>query len=275
MSGRFQENVEPRTDVVSVPRDSARARVADFIHASILDARLVEEPFFHLEFDRVFPGDLYASMVAHMPDASDYRPMSGRVKTEGENPTRVKLDLFPEYVRHLPAGKRAVWSVVGGALCSRTVKASLIDRLALRLAQRFGEHYRGVGLYPIPILTRDIAGYSIAPHTDTQWKGITVQFYLPADESVLDVGTVFHATLPDGSLTRRSQMRFAPNTGYAFVVGDDTWHSVDEVGPGVRTRDSILLTYFVDAGALRILRNRGRRIGNFLRNEARHLRPAR
>jgi carbohydrate-selective porin OprB len=66
-------------------------------------------------------------------------------------------------------------------------------------------------------------------------------------------------------------MRFAPNTGYAFAVADDTWHSVDEVGADIRTRNSILLTYFVDQGALRRVRNRSRRIGNFILHEARHL----
>jgi hypothetical protein len=39
----------------------------------------------------------------------------------------------------------------------------------------------------------------------------------------------------------------------------------------VTTRDSILLTYFVDAGPLRYLRNRGKRIGNFVLNEVRHI----
>jgi hypothetical protein len=32
-----------------------------------------------------------------------------------------------------------------------------------------------------------------------------------------------------------------------------------------------LLTYFVDTGLLRILRNRGKRIGNFLLSEAKHV----
>jgi hypothetical protein len=68
-------------------------------------------------------------------------------------------------------------------------------------------------------------------------------------------------------------MKFAPNTGYAFAVGKDTWHSADPVGPEVTTRDSILHTYFVDAGILRVLRNRGKRIGNFLRNEFRNYVP--
>ena len=68
-------------------------------------------------------------------------------------------------------------------------------------------------------------------------------------------------------MPKRKQMKFAPNTGYAFAVDKETWHSADPVGPEVTTRDSILLTYFVDAGALRFLRNRGKRIGNFLLNE--------
>ena len=45
--------------------------------------------------------------------------------------------------------------------------------------------------------------------------------------------------------------------------------AADPVGPEVTTRDSILLTYFVDAGPLRYLRNRWKRVGNFVLNESR------
>ena len=94
-------------------------------------------------------------------------------------------------------------------------------------------------------------------------QGVTVQTYYCASPAP-------RLQLPDGSLPKAMQMRFAPNTGYAFAVGSDTWHSADPVGTEVETRDSILLTYFVDAGLLRILRNRGKRIGNFLLSEAKH-----
>jgi len=98
-----------------------------------------------------------------------------------------------------------------------------------------------------------------------------VQFYLPYDASAPHIGTVFHERLADGSLPRTSQMKFVPNTGYAFAVGQDTWHSADPVGTEVETRDSILLTYFVNSGLLRILRNRGKRAGNYLLSEFRHM----
>ncbi len=171
----------------------------------------------------------------------------GHDLTDGTH-TRVKIDLFPEYIRALPPEKRAVWDVVGRALCSETVKRAFVRRLAPGLRRRFGADFAKVGMYPIPILTRDIPGYQITPHPDTHWKGITVQLYLPRDDATSHIGTIFHERLPDGSMPKRTQMKFAPNTGYAFAVGEDTWHSADTVGPEVKTRDSILLTYFVDPG---------------------------
>jgi hypothetical protein len=242
--------------------------------ANIEAGRAVETPFFHLELDRVFPDDIYTAMVANMPNAADYRPLPGRNKgniREDGSSTRVKIDLFPEFTRHLPEPKRTTWDLVGRALCSGEVQTAFMRRLAPGLTRRFGEHFGEVGMYPIPVLTRDIPGYRITPHTDTRWKGITVQLYLPRDASATHIGTIFHDRLPDGSLPKATQMRFAPNTGYAFAVGDNTWHSADPVGTEVETRDSILLTYFVDAGLLRILRNRGKRVGNFLLSEAKHL----
>jgi hypothetical protein len=126
-------------------------------------------------------------------------------------------------------------------------------------------------MYPVPILARDIPGYRIAPHPDTHWKAITAQLYLPSDASTPHIGTIFHDRLPDGKMPKSKQMRFASNTGYAFAVDRHTWHSADPVGPEVTTRDSILLTYFVDAGALRYLRNRGKRVGNFILHEFRRI----
>jgi hypothetical protein len=254
--------------------DTNVSKLIDGVVGNIDAARAVDKPFFHLEFDRVFPDDIYAAMVDQMPNAADYRPLPGRNKgniREDGSSTRVKIDLFPEYTRHLPGTKRAVWDCVGRALCSAPVQAAFMRRLAPGLERRFGANFADTGMYPIPVLTRDIPGYRITPHTDTQWKGITVQFYLPRDDANTHIGTIFHDRLPDGSLPKATQMKFARNSGYAFAVGDDTWHSADPVGAEVATRDSILLTYFVDSGLLRFLRNRGKRVGNFVRNEVKHL----
>jgi hypothetical protein len=257
----------------SLDRQHAIERLSQFVAASVDAARTGEAPFYHLVFDRVFPDDVYAAMLTAMPVAADYRPMSGRAKgndlADGTH-TRVKIDLFPEYIRSLPPEKRVVWDVVGRALCSAALKEAMVRRLAPGLGRRFGADFAKVRLYPVPILTRDIPGYRIYPHPDTHWKGITVQLYLPRDHAATHVGTIFHERLPDGSMPKHTQMTFAPNSGYAFAVAEDTWHSADPVGPEVSTRDSILLTYFVDKGPVRYLRNRGKRVGNFVLNETRN-----
>jgi hypothetical protein len=264
--------VYDQTDLNLQDISRAEKDLSRFIASSVRAGRASETPFHHIVFERVFPDDIYAAMLLAMPVASDYRPMAGRSKARSlvnRVHTRVKIDLFPEYIRSLPPEKRVLWTTVGRALCSTEVKDAFIERLAVGLAQRFGSDLSKVGLYPIPILTRDIPGYFITPHPDTRWKGITAQFYLPPDETTLHVGTIFHERLQDDSLPVRARMKFSPNTGYAFAVGKETWHSVDPVGPEVETRDSILLTYFVDVGLLHFFRNRGRRVANFLNKEFR------
>src|SRR4029079_12182060 len=100
--------------------------------------------FHDLELDRFLPDDVYAAMLDALPVAGDYRRMSGRRKVDVRpdgTPTRVKIDLFPEYIRSLPPEKRAIWDVVGAALCSEPVKLAFMRRLAPGLGRRFGADY--------------------------------------------------------------------------------------------------------------------------------------
>jgi hypothetical protein len=246
-----------------------------FVADSVKNAQADDAPFYHLRFERVFPEDFYGEMLDAMPMTEDYRAMSGKSKTGSSRPdgkpTRTKIDLFPEYIRHLPPKKRSVWDAAGRVLRSKEVGSAFMERLAPGLQRRFGAKFANVRMYPVPILTRDIPGYRIFKHTDSLWKGITVQLYLPPDNSTPHIGTIFHEVLPNGTKPKKAQMPFSPNSGYAFAVADNTWHSADPVGPEVNTRDSILLTYFVDAGPFRFVRNRGRRFMNAVVNELRNL----
>src|SRR5207244_11064390 len=102
------------------------------------------------------------------------------------------------------------------ALCTETRKNAFPRKIAPGLEKGFGSEFASVRMYPIPILTRDIPGYSIAPHTDTGWKGITVQLYLPSDDANTDIGTIFHDVLPDGTKPKVAQKKFSRNSGYAL-----------------------------------------------------------
>jgi hypothetical protein len=252
--------------------DGSVTRASEHLVGSITAATESQDPFAHIRFADAFPPDLYTEMLDEMPAKDDYRRMSGRARsTDGD--VRTKLDLLPEWIRRLPAQKRAVWQVVGHALRSPEVRDAFRRKLAPGLERRFGPRHADVGMYPLPLLTRDVPGYQIPVHPDTRWKGITVQIYLPRDRSGEHVGTVFHKRNADGAYEARYRMPFWPNTGYAFAVGQDTYHSVDVVGPEVPTRDSILLTYFVDKTLLQLVRNRSKRFGNAVLATARGLLP--
>jgi hypothetical protein len=234
------------------------------------------EPFHHLRLKDFFPVEVYDAICDAMPDESAYRPMSGRAREARRadgSPTRTKLHLLPEVVRRFPPEQRDVWSAVGAALCSHAVRDAFVERLAPGLEKRFGGRFREVDFYPIPILTRDVRDYSIGIHPDTRHKGMTIQLYLPRDAAIGHVGTQFHRRLEGKRYEAVCQVPFVPNSGYAFAVGTDTYHSLAKLGPEVRTRDSILLTYFVDETRWQKVSNRVKRFGNFVAGEVRRLVP--
>jgi hypothetical protein len=77
----------------------------EFVVDSVQRSSTDTAPFHHLQFQRVFPEDFYTAMLQAMPAANDYRAMSGKTKMASSRPdgqpTRAKIDLFPEYLRHL------------------------------------------------------------------------------------------------------------------------------------------------------------------------------
>lgn len=251
------------------PKASIIARTIEHLCGAIDAAAENHEPFAHIRLIDAFPMDVYSEMLNAMPAKEDYRRMSGRARSPRKGDVRTKLDLLPEWIGNLPAEKRWVWQVVSQSLRSTQVREAFMRRLASGLERRFGAGYAMVGLYPLPVLTRDSPGYRIGIHPDTRWKGMTIQIYLPRDRSIEHVGTVFHKRSGDGSYQVCSHMPFWPNTGYGFAVGEDTYHSVDTVGQEVRTRDSILLTYYVDRTLFEMAHNRWKRLGNFLLAKAR------
>src|SRR5262245_13593104 len=89
--------MDQTTKLSAYDRRQATDRLANAIVQSIEAARGLEKPFFHLEFDRVFPDDVYSQILALMPESADYRPMQGSSKghdiKDGTN-TRVTMDLF-------------------------------------------------------------------------------------------------------------------------------------------------------------------------------------
>jgi len=187
--------------------------------AAVERADLRSEPFDHIYMERVLDAETYQALLAAMPDRRFYHDLKHRdaLRTDGSS-TRLRMYLYPEMLRRLPKEQKRVWMPVARALCSAALEKAFKQKFRESLEERFGKPAEKIGVYPIPILLREQPGYKISVHSDVPTKAVTVQFYLPKDESQRGIGTIFHESDKGAGAKKTTQMAFLPSSGYAFPV---------------------------------------------------------
>jgi len=64
---------DSRSNQKDVQNSWSVSTLTEFVAESVRNAREGNVPFYHLQFDRVFPPDFYAEMLRTLPGESDYR----------------------------------------------------------------------------------------------------------------------------------------------------------------------------------------------------------
>jgi hypothetical protein len=237
---------------------------AEFVGA-VERSEVRHKPFDHIYMEGVFDPDSYAALLSAMPDRRFYHDLRHRdaLRKDGTS-TRLRMYLYPELVRRLPAEQRKVWLPVAEALCSKALEDAFKNKFRGALERRFGKPAEKIGVYPIPILLRDQPGYKISVHSDVPTKAITVQFYLPKDDKQRAIGTIFHEGAKGAKAKKTTQMPFMPATGYAFPVSlTESWHSAAETTESDGERVTMMVTYYVADNPRTWLKYRLRRALNF------------
>jgi len=257
----------------TLSRDGAARSAAPESPAPGLDlVRLVDTsvlettPFEHVCLEGAFPAALYRRLLDNLPETPRYRELRHpeAMQADGHSARR-KFYLYPEHVWLLPAGQRAVWLDLARLLRSPALQEAFKRKFRGALERRFGRPLDRLTFYPVPILVRDLGGYRLGIHADTLRKAITVQFYLPRDDSQIQLGTIFHEGPQGAAAQRTRRLPFRPATGYAFpVVPDGSWHSVAPTTAADGPRDSLMLTYYVQDGLGGWLAQRAKRLAVFL-----------
>jgi len=228
----------------SLSEDSPEAAFVTAVDRSALR----HDPFDHIYMEQVLGPTGYTPLLAALPDREHYHELVHKdaMRADGSS-TRLRMYLYPELLWRLPAEQRRVWMPVARALCSKRLQDAFKRKFCNALEERFGKAVERIGLYPVPILLRDQPGYRIGIHADAPTKAITVQFYLPQDESQRHLGTIFHAGKSGEAAGRIVRMQFLPATGYAFPVArTKSWHSAANASEGDGERVSMMVTYYVD-----------------------------
>jgi len=248
---------------MSTHLESARdiyTRVLAHLLAQIRIAAVWDEPFSHMYFEELFPADVYAALLAHLPPADQY--WTGPHDPNARHCVRTFYNLTTVGVRRFPVGCRNLWRGVVAALTDPELKRCLYGKLAPDLIHRYGVKEAGVpdlAGHPRPTLYRDIEGYEMPPHADTLKKVVTMHLYLPADLSQIHLGTALYQRKPgplsrsdwQASFTIARQFEFRPNSGYAFVVNNSvsrqSWHGRELLPAGAGIRNTLLNTFFSES----------------------------
>jgi hypothetical protein len=234
--------------------DDEFRRVLECATNSILNAETFRKPYPLIRFRDFFPADFYARLVQRFPDVDRFAGLNG-------DGTRREYALYDERSDPGSEESRTLWGIVRRVLASQEIASALREKLdeGFRIrSKRSGETWP-VPMHPRPVLYTDLNGYAIKPHPDTRRKVLTMQIYLPSDDSQRELGTAIYKVSPMGifawksyGLVKDKTVPFLPNSGYAFVVIHpaysllrSSWHGREAINvPVERPRLSILNTYY-------------------------------
>lgn len=237
------------------------ASVEEQFVAAVERSELRHQPFDHIYMEGVLDPVVYRDLLALMPERRFYHDLRHRdaLRKDGSS-TRLRMYLYPEMLRGLPKEQKRIWLPVARALCSPALEEAFKRKFRATLEERFGKPAEKIGVYPIPILLRDQPGYKISIHSDVPTKAVTVQFYLPKDDSQRGIGTIFHESDKGPGANKTTQMPFLPSSGYAFPVSlTKSWHSAAQTTQDDGERVTMMVTYYVADSPLTWLKYRLRR----------------
>jgi len=218
----------------------------------IANAPVREYPFPHIVVHDVFPQEFYGELRANLPEQSALKTLGelGRIKG-GDYPARLVMPLTRETIATLPQTQRAFWEHVGNWILGGGFGRAMLAKFEPWLRARLGE----LGKHDFSdevLIVRDLVSYALGPHTDARHKVLSFLFYLPADDSQSHLGTSIYAPNDpqlrceggpehDPRKFRRiATMPYVPNTLFAFMKTNNSFHGVEPVrGQNVR-RDVML-----------------------------------
>ncbi len=239
--------------VLEAPSDDHVA-LRDHLVAKVQAAPLERDPFCHFYMEGVFPAAMYPALLRNFPPKEHYVPLNLRkwVRADGTS-TRDECHLTAEILAKLPQGQAEFWTRVVRAATDPAFKRAVFTKLASDLAERFGIPEERVPdmecAYEVR-LVRDTEDYRIKPHPDGLNKIVTMQLYLPEDDSTLDLGTsIFrrHKRLIGSSFEEVKRFPFRPNSGYGFAVSDGptrrSWHGREPITGFTGVRHTLMLLF--------------------------------
>ncbi|MCA0899609.1 hypothetical protein [Microbulbifer agarilyticus] len=237
-------------------------RVRDHLVGRLRSIEPQDQPFSHLYLENFFPDDIYQRILQSAPSADLCKGLNHKeaMRSDGSS-TRQVFPFNDKNLTRLEGETQALWQGVTEGMQAVEVKQALFECLGTDLARRFkvpGQQVPAIEAYPKTGYFCDHSGYQISPHRDVARKIVTMQVYLPRDNSQETMGTSLYERgfvgrlqyefrkLGLGSKDGFKEVRrfpFVPNSAYAFVVGKHSWHGRPQIECASERRSLMQIYY--------------------------------
>ena len=213
-------------------------RLVHKIHMATIDPL----PSENIYLEEIFDPAIYAEILARIPcdEVYQYIEHPDAILPNGKV-TRKLLTLTDDSIQLIKTEDQLFWQQMQEILTSTKLQFALMQKFKVRIQERFGDNWPDMVI--VPIFYRDFPGYKIGIHPDAPSKLATMQFYFPRDESQIHLGTSFHQKVNNQFQLLKTNP-FKPNSAYAFVRTDTSWHSVKQLAVYESQRDSLALTIY-------------------------------
>lgn len=218
----------------------------------IANAPIKPFPFPHIYVQDVFPPDFYRELRTHLPPAEVCQDLKALKRVGAGYPdTRLVMVITPENIQKLPDPSRSFWDRIGRWLLGGAFGQVMASKFAEFLGQRFGD-LRQTRFQDEALLVQDYSTYSLGPHTDSPAKVLSFLFYLPPDDALAHLGTSIYVPKDPGfrcpggphygfeKFDRMATMPYLPNTLFAFLKTDNSFHGVEPIQDAGVRRDLLL-----------------------------------
>ncbi|MBI3044143.1 MAG: hypothetical protein HYY78_15085 [Betaproteobacteria bacterium] len=213
----------------------------------ITNAPINRYPFPHIYVRDIFPPAYYRALRDHLPPEDLFTTPASLKRVVDEYPdSRLLLPLTSQNLAGLPEPYGAFWKQMASWMLGGEFGRAILPKFTEFLNLRFGDMGR-MKFFDEALIVKDCTTYVLGPHTDNLRKVLSLLYYLPADDSLEHLGTSiyvpkdpdFRSTTgehyPFDAFVRMITMPYLPNTLFAFVRTDNSFHGVEPVtDPNIR-----------------------------------------
>jgi hypothetical protein len=206
----------------------------------IANANINIFPYPHIYLENVFPANFYQDILRYLPQPDDMQPIESVRAVKGYK-ERFVLELRDEQLATLPDQKNTFWKELKRMLVDDSRFGNLVfSKFEPFISKRF-EGKKNLKFFSESLLVEDTTNYALGPHTDSPRKVVTMLFYLPVDISQAQLGTSIYIPNDPGfkcaggphygreGFTRVHTNPFLPNSLFAFVKTDNSFHGVERL----------------------------------------------